>query len=39
MNILTAVDRNWAIGNKNDRLIRVPNYHKHFREVCYCVDV
>lgn len=32
MNILTAVDRNWAIGNKNDLLIRIPNDHKHFRE-------
>ncbi|MDE6700818.1 MAG: dihydrofolate reductase [Acetatifactor sp.] len=32
MNILTAVDRNWAIGNKSDLLIRIPNDHKHFRE-------
>ena len=32
MNIITAVDRNWAIGNKNDLLIRIPNDHKHFRE-------
>ncbi|MDE7112920.1 MAG: dihydrofolate reductase, partial [Acetatifactor sp.] len=32
MNILTAVDRNWAIGNKNDLLISIPNDHKHFRE-------
>lgn len=32
MNIITAVDRNWAIGSKNDLLIRIPNDHKHFRE-------
>ncbi len=32
MNIIVAVDNNWAIGNKNDLLIRIPNDHKHFRE-------
>lgn len=32
MNIIAAVDNNWAIGNKNDLLIRIPNDHKHFRE-------
>ncbi len=33
MNIITAVDQNWAIGNKNDLLIRIPADHKFFREV------
>jgi dihydrofolate reductase len=32
MNIIAAVDNNWAIGNKNELLIRIPNDHKHFRE-------
>lgn len=32
MNIIVAVDENWAIGNQNDLLIRIPNDHKHFRE-------
>ncbi len=32
MNIIVAVDRNWAIGNKGDLLVRIPNDHKHFRE-------
>lgn len=32
MNLIVAVDRNWAIGNKNELLIRIPNDHKHFRE-------
>ncbi|MBO5283875.1 MAG: dihydrofolate reductase [Lachnospiraceae bacterium] len=32
MNIIVAVDQNWAIGNKNELLIRIPNDHKHFRE-------
>lgn len=32
MNIIVAVDNNWAIGNKNELLIRIPNDHKHFRE-------
>lgn len=32
MNLIVAVDRNWAIGSKNDLLIRIPNDHKHFRE-------
>ncbi len=32
MNIITAVDENWAIGNKNDLLIRIPADHKFFRE-------
>ncbi len=32
MNIFVAVDQNWAIGNKNELLIRIPNDHKYFRE-------
>lgn len=32
MNIIAAVDNHWAIGNKNELLIRIPNDHKHFRE-------
>ena len=32
MNIITAVDKNWAIGNKNDLLIRIPADHKFFRQ-------
>lgn len=32
MNVIVAVDNNWAIGNKGDLLIRIPNDHKHFRE-------
>lgn len=32
MNLIVAVDSNWAIGNKNELLIRIPNDHKFFRE-------
>ena len=32
MNIIVAVDNNWAIGNKNQLLVSIPNDHKHFRE-------
>lgn len=32
MNVIVAVDNNWAIGNKNQLLIRIPNDQKHFRE-------
>ncbi len=32
MNLIVAVDANWAIGNKGDLLIRIPNDHKFFRE-------
>lgn len=32
MNIIVAVDENWAIGNQNELLIRIPSDHKHFRE-------
>ena len=31
MNIIVAVDRNWAIGNKGDLLIRIPNDLKMFK--------
>ena len=31
MNIIGAVDENWAIGNKGDLLVRIPNDHKTFR--------
>ena len=29
MNLIVAVDNNWAIGSKNELLIRIPNDHKH----------
>lgn len=32
MNLIVAVDNNWAIGNKGELLIRIPSDHKHFRE-------
>ena len=32
MNIIAAVDSNWAIGNRGELLVRIPNDHKHFRE-------
>lgn len=32
MNIIVAVDSNWAIGNKDRLLVSIPNDHKHFRE-------
>ena len=32
MNIFVAVDENWAIGSKNDLLVRIPADHKFFRE-------
>lgn len=32
MNMIVAVDRNWAIGNKDRLLVSIPNDHKHFRE-------
>ncbi len=33
MNLIVAVDKNWAIGYKNELLVRIPNDHKYFREV------
>ena len=32
MNLIAAVDRNWAIGNKGQLLVRIPNDHKMFRQ-------
>lgn len=32
MNIIAAVDKNWAIGRKGKLLVSIPNDHKHFRE-------
>lgn len=32
MNLIVAVDNNWAIGNKNKLLVSIPNDQKHFRE-------
>ena len=32
MNIIVAVDNNWAIGNKNKLLVSIPNDMKHFRQ-------
>ena len=32
MNLIVAVDNNWAIGNKNKLLVSIPNDVKHFRE-------
>lgn len=31
MNMIVAVDANWAIGNKNSLLVRIPADHKMFR--------
>ena len=32
MNLIAAVDENWAIGNKNQLLVRIPADQKFFRE-------
>lgn len=32
MNVIVAVDKNWAIGNKGKLLVSIPNDHKMFRE-------
>lgn len=32
MNLIVAVDENWAIGYKNQLLVRIPNDMKQFRE-------
>ena len=32
MNLIAAVDQNWAIGNKNEVLVRIPADQKFFRE-------
>ena len=33
MKIVVAVDNNWAIGNKNQLLVSIPNDHKNFRRL------
>ena len=33
MNIIAAVDSNWAIGYRNDLLVRIPNDQKWFQKV------
>lgn len=33
MNIIASVDQNWAIGNKNKLLVRIPADMRFFREV------
>jgi len=33
MNVIAAVDNNWAIGCKNQLLVRIPNDHKMFRQM------
>lgn len=32
MNLIVAVDKNWAIGNKNGLLVRIPNDQKMFQQ-------
>ena len=32
MNLIVAVDKNWAIGNNNQLLVRIPADMKFFRE-------
>lgn len=32
MNLIVAVDENWAIGNKGDLLVSIPADHKMFRQ-------
>lgn len=32
MNLIVAVDKNWAIGNKNELLVRIPADQRFFRE-------
>jgi dihydrofolate reductase len=33
MNLIVAVDKNWAIGNKNKLLVSIPNDMKNFRKI------
>lgn len=33
MNMIVAADKNWAIGNKNSLLVRIPSDQKFFREI------
>lgn len=32
MNLIAAVDNNWAIGNRGQLLVRIPNDHRMFRQ-------
>ena len=32
MNLIVAVDKNWAIGNNNELLVSIPDDMKFFRE-------
>ena len=32
MQLIVAVDNNWAIGNKNNLLVSIPEDHKFFRQ-------
>ena len=32
MNLIAAVDSNWAIGNRGQLLVRIPNDHRMFRQ-------
>ena len=33
MNLIVAADKNWAIGNRQDLLVRIPADMKMFREM------
>ena len=33
MDLIVAVDKNWAIGNKGDLLVSIPEDHKFFRQI------
>lgn len=33
MELIVAVDNNWAIGNKDDLLVSIPEDHKFFRQI------
>lgn len=33
MDLIVAVDNNWAIGNKGDLLVSIPEDHKFFRDI------
>ena len=33
MTIIVAADKNWAIGNKDDLLVRIKEDHKNFKEL------
>ena len=33
MDLIVAVDNNWAIGNKGNLLVSIPEDHKFFRQI------